>query len=164
MRLLLPILALLASCGGGGGGSSFTPSLDLDTTHPWLRAEWVGTGSVRGGIESGGSIDIFFPRQPSTTDYLSCIVDLGGSSGEGRVQASGSQVRGDAFRADGRLEFVATVSGDHQRLVGTYKRWIYAVSQTDPSETGSFSLVRQPTETVEVYRAPGWLIVVREER
>lgn len=162
------VLALLQSCGGGGGSSdgnqTFTPSLDLGTTHPWLIGEWTGTStSDQGGPRDLVSLWISYPPITSTASYLNCGMTFT-FAGSGTLQASGSQFRVDSPSRYGRVELTGTLGDNHRSLAGTYRRWFYQFSETEPIDSGTFSMEKAQASTLEVYQSPGWLIVVKEAR
>lgn len=169
MRILaLVILTFLAACSGGsGGGGEFVPSLDLDTTHPWLRARWTGTStSSKAGPQPFAFVDIRFPPVTSTTDYLDCEVSFTNQAyGTGRVRAGSNQVRGDASGPLGFVEWDGAVSANNTRMQGTFRAWRTAMPEGAPWDTGTFDVTRPATApaSVEVYRAPGWTIIVSEQ-
>lgn len=157
------VLFALSAC-SGGGGHTFTPSADLDVSHPWLRGDWIGTSrSNQTGEQKPAELLVFFPAHISTSDQLSFDLSISGGSqtfGEGTLQADGLEVRGSEPLSG--LSFVATMTSDHTRAIGRYT----VANGGSPDSSGTFDVTKPLSHslTIDTIETPTWSLRIETRR
>lgn len=160
------LAVLLVACSGGGGSSDFVPTADVRTTHPWLVG---GLGSWRGEFHSETAgltypINVYFWAVPTASGSDCRSQSLWGD--DGAVRADGNRVLVDvvseALSTRTLLDLRAETGGETMSGTVLSRR----TDTGEVRERGTLWLQRTGprTASIEAYSAPGWVIVVHEER
>lgn len=160
MRTLLLVLLFLAGCGGGGGGG-FTPSANVQTTHPYLIGSWVGYAlSARSPGERQLTAEVTTTTDPAVLD---CAFSISNSpcfnSADGSMRAGGSTVLLSSYEISATCRVVS-----EDRLEGSYSVSVGPCS----GDTGTVVLLRRPSSPalidVTTFEAPGFWLQIRQAR
>lgn len=163
MRPALPLLALLAAC-GGGSSTAPAPSADVAVSHPWLAGNWRGDYRSEGGLSQPMDITFRTVATPTGSEALCDSMWTLGADRSAPVQATGMRIVyvSTNFANDSQNTVTLKASANGATMEGTYV--VRKLSTGDLRDRGALSLMKWINVSLEVYDAPGWVIVVREER
>lgn len=156
------LILLVAACSSGHSEPPFTPSPDLNQSHPFLQGDWSGLArSNAGGPPMEAGIRLLLPTgpDPSTGSAPSAVIS-GVWGGSGSFQADGYRVHITMWSsAYGQCVMNLRVSQDHQTLTGSY---VATLVSGAPRDAGTIELSLPPLPvSIEVYETPELLLVIR---